>query len=433
MQGSASRRGSVRRRGLRYQSGRRRRSDSRHRAPRVASRRPLVFFTGSASSEHHARAKTVGPVVLKSAPWPSCSKLSERSFNAASDCCICNAGGGSETLGQVEELSTSWIFERHDCCICNWGRVPRPYGCCICNYRDPSREGRKLGHSPRSMTPPGPWLAQLSQATPQGVGARHVRHVRTGLRTRPQRRSSRTAEARRYFGSPKSTCPPMGLSSARSPRSRRSWSGLPPRPSKSATCTPVRAFPEPRKPTPRKGALGGGTRSARAGSVCRRSCDDGARSPDTRRDGAAPKLDQPLPYAYARTRQETPLFERDPAKDNAVRDVGKLSREKCPGDCRLLERPGPGRQAEKAPACSTTGASSTQPTLEAVQSSTSRAARLNDKLSLPIAFVVKRGVRYWKVDKTDAEKLGKLEYHTIIHFIGRSLPRSGIAPLLGNE
>ena len=27
-----------------------------------------VFFTGSASSEHHARAQTVGPVVLKSAP-----------------------------------------------------------------------------------------------------------------------------------------------------------------------------------------------------------------------------------------------------------------------------------------------------------------------------------------------------------------------------
>lgn len=27
-----------------------------------------VFFTGSASSEHHTRAKSVGPVVLKSAP-----------------------------------------------------------------------------------------------------------------------------------------------------------------------------------------------------------------------------------------------------------------------------------------------------------------------------------------------------------------------------
>src|SRR5450432_1484910 len=39
-----------------------------------------------------------------------------------------------------------------------------------------------------------------------------------------------------------------------------------------------------------------------------------------------PRLDQPLPYTYARTRTETPLFERDPAHDDAVRDVGKLKR-----------------------------------------------------------------------------------------------------------
>jgi DNA-binding response OmpR family regulator len=36
------------------------------REARVVSR--CVFFTGSASNEHHARAQSVGPVVLKSAP-----------------------------------------------------------------------------------------------------------------------------------------------------------------------------------------------------------------------------------------------------------------------------------------------------------------------------------------------------------------------------
>ena len=39
-----------------------------------------------------------------------------------------------------------------------------------------------------------------------------------------------------------------------------------------------------------------------------------------------PLLDQPLPYTYARTNGETPLFERDPARDGSVREVGKLKR-----------------------------------------------------------------------------------------------------------
>src|SRR6188768_1640318 len=39
-----------------------------------------------------------------------------------------------------------------------------------------------------------------------------------------------------------------------------------------------------------------------------------------------PNLDKPLPYAYARTRVETPLFERDPSRDDAVREVARLKR-----------------------------------------------------------------------------------------------------------
>jgi hypothetical protein len=132
----------------------------------------------------------------------------------------------------------------------------------------------------------------------------------------------------------------------------------------------------------------------------------------------APKLDQALPYAYARTRQETPLFERDPGRDNAIRDVGKLRAKSAlaiVGSWNALDPEGKPRKLGML----NNGRFVDATELEAAQIADFKGVELNEKLNLPVAFVVKRGVRYWMVEKAEAEKLGKLEYHAIIPLLGR--------------
>ena len=60
-------------------------------------------------------------------------------------------------------------------------------------------------------------------------------------------------------------------------------------------------------------------------------CASGGATTDLRHPTLAamaiqPLLDQPLPYTYARTITETPLYERDGAHESTVREIGKLKR-----------------------------------------------------------------------------------------------------------
>jgi hypothetical protein len=57
--------------------------------------------------------------------------------------------------------------------------------------------------------------------------------------------------------------------------------------------------------------------------------------------------------------------------------------------------------------------------LTAVEPSTFKGVELDDKTTLPVAFVVKRGVRAWRIENGETEKLGKLDYHAALSLTGR--------------
>jgi len=131
-----------------------------------------------------------------------------------------------------------------------------------------------------------------------------------------------------------------------------------------------------------------------------------------------PNLDKPLPYAYARTRLETPLFERDPARDDAVREVGKLKRRAgmaVVGSWSARDPEG----SEQRLALLTGGRFVKAADLEAAEPSTFHGVELTKKEDLPFAFVVKRGVHAFKLDGEASQKARALDYHEVVRLTGR--------------
>ncbi len=131
-----------------------------------------------------------------------------------------------------------------------------------------------------------------------------------------------------------------------------------------------------------------------------------------------PKLGEPLPYAYARTRRESPLYQRDPAKDNAVEEIGKLPARTglaIVGSWSAIDPEGKQERLGMTTDGHFVGAAD----LEAAEPSTFRGAELGQKMELPIAFVVKRGVHSWNVEKGDADKLAALDFHAFLPLSGR--------------
>ncbi|HEX3777604.1 MAG TPA: L,D-transpeptidase [Polyangiaceae bacterium] len=132
----------------------------------------------------------------------------------------------------------------------------------------------------------------------------------------------------------------------------------------------------------------------------------------------APHLDQPLPYAYARARVETPLFERDPGHDDSVREVGKLRRRAGMAVVGSWSARDPEGNVQRL-ALLTNGRFVRASDLEACQASTFKGVELEKREDLPVAFVVKRGVHSFKLDGDDASKADSLDYHEILHLSGR--------------
>ena len=137
----------------------------------------------------------------------------------------------------------------------------------------------------------------------------------------------------------------------------------------------------------------------------------------------APKTDAKLPYTYARTRGETPLFERAPGPEDAVREVGKLRRRAAMavvGSWKAKEPSG----AESRLALLTNGRFVRASDLEAAKASDFEGIELGKdregkERDLPLAFVVKRGVRTFRLNGTDAEKGDLVEYHAELPLSGR--------------
>lgn len=132
----------------------------------------------------------------------------------------------------------------------------------------------------------------------------------------------------------------------------------------------------------------------------------------------APKLDAPLPYTYARTRVETPLFERQAGHEDAVREVGKLRRRAgmaVVGSWKARDPSG----IETRLALLTSGRFVRASDLEAAKPSEFSGVELNKQTELPFAFVVKRGVRTFRLEGSEAEKGDLLEYHAKLPLSGR--------------
>jgi hypothetical protein len=132
----------------------------------------------------------------------------------------------------------------------------------------------------------------------------------------------------------------------------------------------------------------------------------------------APNLDQPLPYAYARTRQETALFERDPGHDDAVSEIGKLKRRAGMAVVGSWSARDPEGKVQRL-ALLTSGRFVKAADLEAAEPSTFHGVELTKKDDLPFAFVVKRGVHAFKLDGQASQKVDALAYHEVVRLTGR--------------
>jgi len=153
-------------------------------------------------------------------------------------------------------------------------------------------------------------------------------------------------------------------------------------------------------------------------------CAEGGATTDLRHPTLAamaiqPLLDQPLPYTYARTNGETPLFERDPARDGAVREIGKLKRRAGVAVVGSWSATVPGAAEAERLALLSSGRFAKASDLEAAKPSDFTGVELREKIGLPLAYVVKRGVRRYKLDREDADKDKELDVHQMLPLTGR--------------
>jgi hypothetical protein len=131
-----------------------------------------------------------------------------------------------------------------------------------------------------------------------------------------------------------------------------------------------------------------------------------------------PAREAPLPYRYHSTTKPTSLYEWDRSKGAAVREVGKLRRRtrlavigswsaQLPegGSANLALLPD-GRFVNLAH-------------LEESSSPDFKGTVLDDKIKLPVAFVVKQGIRSWSIDGKSATRGGPVEARTMIPLTGR--------------
>lgn len=131
-----------------------------------------------------------------------------------------------------------------------------------------------------------------------------------------------------------------------------------------------------------------------------------------------PLFDQPLPYTYARATGDTALYERRAGEDGNVQEVGKLKRKAGMAVVGSWAAQIPGGGTERL-ALLTSGKFVKAADLEAADPSDFAGVELDGKAGLPVGFVVKRGVRSWKLDGEDAKVGDDLDVHKKLGLTGR--------------
>jgi hypothetical protein len=203
-----------------------------------------------------------------------------------------------------------------------------------------------------------------------------------------------------------------------------------------ADSTPV--FERPTTEAPRLGYLHAGGRVARAEQPFSKAgctdgwypvrprgfvCASGSATTDLRHPTLAamaiqPLFDQPLPFTYARVSAETPLYERDSGQDGAVREIGKLKKRAGMAVVGSWTAKLPEGGSERL-ALLTSGKFVKARDLEAAKPSAFAGVELDGKHDLPLAFVVKRGVKLWKLEGDEARQDRDLEFHEQLDLTGK--------------
>lgn len=131
-----------------------------------------------------------------------------------------------------------------------------------------------------------------------------------------------------------------------------------------------------------------------------------------------PNLAEPLPYVYARVEEEASLYKRDEKNGKSVAVAGKLAKRAgmaVVGSWNANDEKGqPARFGML-----TNGQFVAATALEPISPSDFGGVELGKETELPIAFVVKQGVRKWKLDKGKSTKGDRLEYHASVKLSGR--------------
>jgi len=132
-----------------------------------------------------------------------------------------------------------------------------------------------------------------------------------------------------------------------------------------------------------------------------------------------PALNQALPYTYARTTQDTPIFEQDKQqKDHVVKQVGKLRKGAglaVVGSWHAKDESG----EQQRLGLMTNGMFVRAADLKAATPSSFQGAVIDKANELPVGFVVKRGVNFFKMEQGRPQKAGDLDYHQKIELTGR--------------
>lgn len=138
-----------------------------------------------------------------------------------------------------------------------------------------------------------------------------------------------------------------------------------------------------------------------------------------------PSLNELLPYAYARAEKKTPLLERDPENDEGARILSELPEHAglaVVGSWTARVAGGPMERL----ALLLSGRFVRAEDLEAATPSAFSGLEVGEGSALPAAFVVKRGVRGWKLKGDLPEKQELLDYHSLYRLTGRYRTVSGV-------
>jgi len=138
-----------------------------------------------------------------------------------------------------------------------------------------------------------------------------------------------------------------------------------------------------------------------------------------------PARQGPLPYRYYSVKKQTSLYEWDRAKGAAVREVAKLrsrTRLAVVGSWSAQLPEGGTAKLAMLP----DGRFVNAEHLEESTGSDFAGSVLDDKNQLPIAYIVKNGIRAWEVDGKNATKADRLDPLTMVPLTGRFRTIGGV-------